>query len=564
MEYIYIKNQIRAQLPSGEDFEDNENLLNLGLDSLKVMRLVNLLRKEGIRIPYGLLMEKPTLEQWWKLICSKSKKVTNVPKIIKKQGAKSYEPFPLTDVQYAYKVGRNEGEELGGVDCHAYLEFSGHDVDVDRLNKAWKKVQYHHPMLRARFLKDGTQEIMDKPYEEYITVIDLREDIEVEKKLEDIREELSHRKLDVDNGQVASLRLCLLPNNETRIIFELALLVADVQSMQIILRDLASAYVLKELPKKSKDWSFKVYLENIQKSEEMERDEAKEYWSKRVKDMPFGPELPLEKDPRSISSPRFKRRIVRILKDEWQILKEKSAENKSTPAMLLLSAYALILERWSSNKKFLINIPFFNRKTEYEGLEEVVADFTTLLLLEVDINSKKSFVEVLNSVQGQIHEDMKYTAYSGVQVQRDITKIYGEKQNIAPVVFACNLGNTLVNEEFTNNLGQFSYMISQTPGIWLDFQTYEDEEGVMLTWDSVEELFPVGMLDDMINSFEELLHNLSKKSWNEYFDVLPKSQKEFIEAQKYIDHIEYPKCLHTKFIEKANEATDKIAIIDSK
>ncbi|SFU41363.1 yersiniabactin nonribosomal peptide synthetase [Clostridium sp. DSM 8431] len=564
MEYIYIKNQIRAQLPSGEDFEDNENLLNLGLDSLKVMRLVNLLRKEGIRIPYGLLMEKPTLEQWWKLICSKSKKVTNVPKIIKKQGAKSYEPFPLTDVQYAYKVGRNEGEELGGVDCHAYLEFSGHDVDVDRLNKAWKKVQYHHPMLRARFLKDGTQEIMDKPYEEYITVIDLREDIEVEKKLEDIREELSHRKLDVDNGQVASLRLCLLPNNETRIIFELALLVADVQSMQIILRDLASAYVLKELPKKSKDWSFKVYLENIQKSEEMERDEAKEYWSKRVKDMPFGPELPLEKDPRSISSPRFKRRIVRILKDEWQILKEKSAENKSTPAMLLLSAYALILERWSSNKKFLINIPFFNRKTEYEGLEEVVADFTTLLLLEVDINSKKSFVEVLNSVQGQIHEDMKYTAYSGVQVQRDITKIYGEKQNIAPVVFACNLGNTLVNEEFTNNLGQFSYMISQTPGIWLDFQTYEDEEGVMLTWDSVEELFPVGMLDDMINSFEELLHNLSKKSWNEYFDVLPKSQKEFIEAQKYIDHIEYPKCLHTKFIEKANEAPDKIAIIDSK
>ncbi len=563
MEYIDIKNQIKAQLSSQKDFEDNENLLNLGLDSLKIMRLVNQWRREGIRIPYGLLMEKPTLEQWWKLICSKSKKINNVHKTIKKQEAKSYEPFSLTDVQYAYKVGRSEGEELGGVDCHAYLEFSGENIDKDKLDNAWRKVQYHHPMLRARFLKDGKQEIMDKPYKENITVIDLREDREFEKKLESMRDELSHRKLNIDEGQVASLRLCLLPNNKSRIIFELALLVADVQSMQIILRDLASAYLLKELPKESKNWSFKAYLENVKNSEENERKESKEYWSRRVSDMPFGPELPLQKDPRAVLKPKFKRRIVRILKDEWQILKEKAAENKSTPAMLLLSSYALILERWSSNKRFLINIPFFNRKTEYEGLEEVVADFTTLLLLEVDMNGKKNFIEVLNSIQDQIHEDMKYTAYSGVQVQRDITKLYGEKQNIAPVVFACNLGNSLVNEEFTKSLGEFSYMISQTPGIWLDFQTYEDEDGVMLTWDSVEELFPEGMLDDMIESFENLLHSLSKRPWNEYFDVLSKNQKSFIENQRNIDHIKNPICLHSKFIEIANKIPDKIAIIDS-
>ena len=38
--------------------------------------------------------------------------------------------------------------------------------------------------------------------------------------------------------------------------------------------------------------------------------------------------------------------------------------------------YATVLERWSRNHRFLINIPLFNRKTEQQGLEDVIADFS--------------------------------------------------------------------------------------------------------------------------------------------------------------------------------------------
>ena len=37
---------------------------------------------------------------------------------------------------------------------------------------------------------------------------------------------------------------------------DMALLVADVQSLQILLRDLASAYRGENLPKESKGWNF--------------------------------------------------------------------------------------------------------------------------------------------------------------------------------------------------------------------------------------------------------------------------------------------------------------------
>lgn len=78
---------------------------------------------------------------------------------------------------------------------------------------------------------------------------------------------------------------------------------------------------------------------------------------------------------------------------------KKLRKKHATPAMLLLSAYAIVLERWAKTKHFLINIPLFNRKTEYEGLEDVVADFTTLLLLEVDMRKKQTFLELLDTIQ---------------------------------------------------------------------------------------------------------------------------------------------------------------------
>lgn len=144
-------------------------------------------------------------------------------------------------------------------------------------------------------------------------------------------------------------------------------------------------------------------------------------------------------------------------------------------------------------------------------MEEVIADFTTLLLLEVDCENNPTFLELLGRIQKQLHEDMKYTVYSGVQVQRDLTKRYGDASVSAPVVFACNLGTPLVNEGFKETLGDFSYMISQTPQVWNDFQSYEDENGVQLTWDSVDALFPETMVDDMIKVLKPFYISLQKR-----------------------------------------------------
>src|SRR5437899_2595190 len=73
-----------------------------------------------------------------------------------------HEPFPLTDVQRAYWVGRGAGLELSGVSCHMYLEFDVEHLDVARFARAFRRLVERHEMLRAIVRRDGTQQILQR------------------------------------------------------------------------------------------------------------------------------------------------------------------------------------------------------------------------------------------------------------------------------------------------------------------------------------------------------------------------------------------------------------------
>ena len=104
-------------------------------------------------------------------------------------------------------------------------------------------------------------------------------------------------------------------------------------------------------------------------------------------------------------------------------------------------------------------------------------------------------------------------------------------------------------------------MISQTPQVWIDFQSYEDEEGIQLTWDSVDELFPEFMIQDMINSFEKLLHRLETENWEQKFDVLPENRKKFLEKLCDVGTPEQTTCIHAAFLQRAREHPEKVALV---
>ena len=547
------------------DIKENDNLIEKGLSSMQVMQLSGILKKEGLRISFAKLIEKPTLNSWFDLVAN-SKIIKKHSKDNKKSND-GKDSFNLTDVQYSYFIGRSDDQTLGGVGCHAYIEIDGKDIDYKRLNDAWNKLQYRHPMLRARFIEDGKQEILEKPFREEIDVFDLSnlDDEETKIRLDEIRENLSHRKFRVEIGEVAGLKLANLSHNRNKIFFDLDLLVADVMSLSLILKELGELYLGKELDNLN-SYTFKDYINNLEVDSEIYKKDQ-EFWKEKIGSFEIErPDLPLKKAPEQIKETRFTRRKRVIEKDKWSKIKEVAASYKSTPSMVLLTAYALILERWTNQDKFFINLPLFNRDLSNENLKDMVADFTNILLVEHERKNDTSFLETLNRISETFIDNASHSSYSGVQVQRDISKSQGTSLNVSPVVFACNIDYPLETEISRKALGKITYMVSQTPGVWLDFQSYIKDGDLVLCWDSVDELFPEKMLDDMLNSLEEQLLRLTEKeNWESKFDVLSENQKLAREKElKSILPLNFPdERLYDGFIKNVKENPEKIAIIDS-
>ena len=88
--------------------------------------------------------------------------------------ARRHEPFPLTDIQQAYWLGRNASFELGGVGIHGYFEVLCRGLDLPRLTAAWQRVVDRHDMMRAVVQQDGRQRILESVPAYEIATIDLR------------------------------------------------------------------------------------------------------------------------------------------------------------------------------------------------------------------------------------------------------------------------------------------------------------------------------------------------------------------------------------------------------
>lgn len=144
---IKLLDEVLQEDLDGVKPSEKDNLIEKGLGSIQIMQIVSELKKLGIKLSFAKLMENPTLEDWIRLI--EKANIKNIDKKTESREKNISEEFPLTDVQYAYFVGREEDQVLGGVGCHAYLEIDGQEIVTDKLTAAWNCLQMENPMLRA-------------------------------------------------------------------------------------------------------------------------------------------------------------------------------------------------------------------------------------------------------------------------------------------------------------------------------------------------------------------------------------------------------------------------------
>ncbi|WP_051947941.1 non-ribosomal peptide synthetase [Streptomyces scabiei] len=564
----------------------HEDFFELGGHSLLATQVVAGIRRQfAIRLALRTLFEAPTVAALARSVDALSEdpahrdaseragesgrdERSGHPVALRPDPATRYEPFPLTEVQRAYWIGRS-GAVGGDVSCHFYVELDVDDVDLDRLEGAWQSLVRRHDALRLVVDADGTQRILPDVPGYRIDRADLRglPAAEREDRLRAVRDAMSHHVLPAETWPLFQIRASRTERGAARLHFSIDTLIADGGSVQILLRELLAVY-RGELDPRPLELSFRDYVlaEHARREGPAhERDLA--YWRKRLDTLPPAPPLPLVRRLDELVTTRFRRREAHLPADLWARLKARAAAARITPSALSLAAYATVLGTWSATDRFTLNLTLFNRVGDHPELGTLVGDFTALSLLEVDRATSGSFEARARSLQDRLWEDLDHQLVGGVRVAGELARRRGVAAAAMPVVFTSELGAADVGGTPTAGLGaRVAHTITQTPQVWLDHQISEDEGRLRLTWDAVEALFPPGMLDDMFGAYTGLLTSLATDAgaWSDpHREVLPQDQAV---RHRELNSTEGPLpegLLHEPFLENARRSPGRTAVISA-
>ncbi|WP_239772980.1 amino acid adenylation domain-containing protein [Mammaliicoccus sp. I-M36] len=487
--------------------------------------------------------------------------------ILKHDEKNRYEPFHLSDMQQALLIGRGDSVEFGDVGCHAYWEHESYNLNIEAYRNAWRKLIKRHDMLRSIFhSSDETQQVLPEvpPFE--IQVIDLTEetDSKAEQILNEIRNRMSHQVLPADQWPLFEVVIVKQNNNYYRLFTSIDLLIMDAWSyFQVILPELITVYNNPDYEFPKLEVTFRDYI--IQSEHKLEDSQeylqSKKYWMDRLPTLPPAASLPQISKIDSNTDVKFNTRNYVIEKETWSEIKKQGRKRGITPSVIMVSAFAEVIRKWSGSDAFTINFPIYDRKPLHPQINEVLGDFTNNLLVSIEKSDGK-FNERAKSIQKQVIRDLEHRHFSGVRVLRELMRINKGVGALAPIVVTSLLG-TPAQHEMTS-FGNELHSITQTPQVLLDFQISEFEGALRFNWDSVDAHFPKGMIDDMFETYCKILRQLEyEDNWNkENFDLIPQWQVKQREKINNTTDNNITDCtLHEMMSQIAKKEPNKVAVL---
>ncbi|WP_051579742.1 non-ribosomal peptide synthetase [Pseudonocardia acaciae] len=416
------------------------------------------------------------------------------------------EPFPLTALQQAYVVGRGDGLELGNVSTHQCIVVEG-PLDVDRLESACRRLVERHDALRLVIDPDSaTQRVGPVPPAPLVERVDLTR--AGDRELDALWERLSHEVIPLDGRPLFHLVAALLPGGVTRLFVSVDALVMDGASLQRLIDEAAVLYrdPGAELPECGIGFAEYARLAAGQRAPV----EHERYWERRLATLPRAPALPAGRPAAEVRRPRFTRRLQRVPAEDWARLRKRAAAHRLMPVGLLVSVFAEVLVRWSREPHLLLNVPRGGRRTGlHPGVGELVGPLSTFSLLEVDHRDERStFAERAAALQRRLWTDVEHGGVDGVDVLRGLARARGELGTaLAPVVFTSML-SWGGGEPAWSGLARRVGGVAQTPQVGLDLRANLDGGGLVLEWDSVDELYAPGLVDELRSAFGAALDAL--------------------------------------------------------
>jgi len=474
------------------------------------------------------------------------------------------DPFPLTDIQSAYLIGRSTALPYGGMPCQAYMELEIEYLNLDQFESTLNQALKVHPALRARFFNEGYQEVQAETGRVTVQCYELDSIEALEMHRQSIRHNMlaSYQQRDEQGWPLFQISLTRLAD---RILLHalVDLLMADFVSFNLLINQ-----VIDQANGVPADPPASIHFRDIVIADRQHRQgsryrKAQQYWLNKLNDFPLAADLPMDgnADPFApVDANAFSRIAIQLDQKRYESLSTLARNQQVTLTVILLSAYTEVLRRWSRRKDFSLIITMMNRPPLHDDIHKVMGDFTSTLLLDCSINAQASFSDNAHTLQQRLWEGLDHGAYSGVELLREIARKKGRDAAFMPVVFTSSLG---ASSHAQSTQVTLTDGITWTPQVWLDCQVLETNGQVYINWDYRHGVIPDQIVQDMFAAFNGLLQQLGEATETEtVFTQVPVNPARSHNQDKPSPY--GGQLLHHGFLQAVKTWPEQLAVVSAK
>jgi len=395
-------------------------------------------------------------------------------------------------------------------------------LDRDALQHALDTIVERHEVLRTTYRADNDAAFqVVRPFRPVpIRIVDLTGAADCKADVHALAREEASATFDLAEDLMLRATLLVVSEQEHVLLFTMHHIASDGWSMGVLVKEFVTLYgsysqgganPLPPLPLQYADYAH-WQRERLQ-GEGLRRQ--LDYWKNRLDGIPQLHSLPLDK-PRgarqSFIAGRHQQRIERQLVDALQQL---AREQGATLFMVLQSAYALLLARWSGANDIVMSVPSAGR-TE-AAVEPLIGFFINTLVFRNDFSRNESFRDVL----GRAKKDTLET-YANQQIPFEmlVDELKPERalsyNPLAQVKFVLQNYQAPINSGSTGGNGFALPGLAIEPvssGVErirfdLDLTASESADALHLGWSFKEDLFEATTIERMANAFRVLLEGI--------------------------------------------------------
>ncbi|WP_016951654.1 SDR family NAD(P)-dependent oxidoreductase [Anabaena sp. PCC 7108] len=453
----------------------------------------------------------------------------------------------------------------------AVLRIKG-NLEVACLQKSIDTIIQRHEVLRTTFKTVNglpIQAIASKP-EMIIPLVDLQElsaDIQAQE-TKRLTIEATQTPFDLENGPLLRASLLRLHPQEYLLILTMHHIIFDGWSIGILVRELSTLYPaflnkeaisLPDLPIQYADFAH--WQRQWLQGDVLETQLA--YWQKQLTGVsPL--DLPTDYPRPPVQTYRGAKYSFDLPQSLALSLKQFSQAQGATLFMTLLTAFASLLGRYSSQDDIVIGSPIANRnRPELEGL---IGFFANTLAWRINLAGDPTFIELLGHVremtmQAYAHQDLPFEMLvEKLKLERNLSynplfQVMFALQN-APSDDLNLPGVTMEREEIDSGTSHFD----------LSLHVWESADGLsgFLTYNT--DLFELGTVTDLVSRFQQQLEGILSCPTQPLSKLLLLSETEQQELLQKgnvmtVDLMDGGLCVHQLFEAEVERNSEAIALV---